>query len=97
MRKRKTARGFSSIEFKDVYDVKCSIQESSSGIKACIWIGADDIGLKEFKAGEGWKDIEFEQSVSHHFIANNRMHLSQKEVKKLIPILQKFVDTGSIY
>lgn len=27
---------------------------------------------------------------------NIRMHLTQKQVKKIIPILQKFVETGEI-
>jgi hypothetical protein len=29
-------------------------------------------------------------------IANNRMHLNRKQVVQLLPILQKFVDTGEI-
>jgi len=29
-------------------------------------------------------------------VGTDRMHLSQKQVKKLIPLLQKFVDTGDL-
>lgn len=35
---RKTARGFSLIEFEDYYHHDCSLQESSN-IDPCIWLG----------------------------------------------------------
>ena len=30
------------------------------------------------------------------YIANTRMHLTQSQVKQIMPILQKFVETGEI-
>jgi len=65
---------------------------------ACIWLGANEIGMQEFKAGSGWvQRPEFdESSISHHFIANNRMHLTRQQVKKILPILQQFCETGEI-
>jgi hypothetical protein len=96
MKRSKTNRGFTIIRFKDSGGTVCTIQESSSAIAAKIWIGAEDIGLQEFKAGQGWKPVQLNDTIEHHFIANNRMHLTQAQVNKLIPILQKFVKTGTL-
>ena len=96
MRAKKTDRGFIYYDFKDRNGIECSIQKSSIVTEDCIWLGADDIGLKHFKAFEGWKDVELVNKIEEHYIANNRMHLNRKQVKKLIPILQKFVLTGEI-
>lgn len=92
----KTERGFDYKSFKDRNGVECSIQKSSIATEDCIWLGANDIGLKHFKAHEGWNDIEFNNTIEEHWIANNRMHLSRNQVKKLLPILQKFVETGEL-
>jgi hypothetical protein len=99
MKITKTKRGFKKGEFLDFNGVKCSIQMSSIATDDCIWFGAKEIGLQEFVAfrkPSAWKDVELKESEGHHYIANNRMHLSRKQVKKLIPILQKFVDTRSL-
>ena len=101
MKKTKTQRGFSLVEFKDENGIECNIQKSSLATKDCIWFGAKNIGLKEFVAHrqpEAWvnRDEVDICSMEHHFVANNRMHLSKTQVKKLIPILQKFVETGEI-
>jgi hypothetical protein len=98
MKTKKTQRGFAIANFKDDKGVECSIQKSSSAMKDCIWLGANKIELKEFEAGKGWVDrTEFdEHSIEHHFIANTRMHLTRTQVKKLLPILQKFVETGEL-
>jgi len=34
--------------------------------------------------------------ISKEVMVQTRMHLDRKQVKKLLPILQKFVDTGDI-
>lgn len=98
MKVKKTQRGFSIVNFKDQYKTECSIQKSSLMGEDCIWFGANKIGLKEFVAHKGWTDRADadEHTYEHHFVANNRMHLTRKQVAKLIPILQKFVDTGDI-
>lgn len=98
MKKKKTDRGFSIVEFKDRTGAACSLQKSSLALVDAIWLGSNKIGLKEFKAGKGWIDREeFDKgTIAHHYIANNRMHLTRKQVKKLLPLLQKFVDTGDI-
>ncbi len=98
MKIEKTERGFAIAEFTDHCGTSCSIQESSLS-EPCIWLGANDIGLKEFKAGEGWKDRkEFDETneIQHHYVANNRMHLTVDNVRELLPLLQKFVETGGL-
>lgn len=101
-------RFFSRGEFVDSKGVECSIQESSAamlGSGDCgpfIWIGCDKIDLQEFTPGQGWKPRpEFDEpdNFPHgkSYIGNTRMHLSQEQVKELLPILQHFAEHGSIY
>jgi len=99
MKRETTQRGFGIYQFKDSSGMECNIQKSSSAIQDHIWLGAEKIGLKEFRAGEGWKDrTEFDDTdtISHHFIANSRMHLTRDQVAELLPILTQFVETGEI-
>lgn len=96
MKKKKTERGFSYLEFKDYNRVKCNIQKSSLATSNAIWIGAEDIGLKRFSAGLGWQDVRLISTEKDHYVANNRMHLTQEQVANILPILQKFVETGEI-
>ena len=101
MKVKKNKRGFGYIEFKDQHGTECSIQKSSIATEQCIWFGADKIGLQEFVAyryPSAWverTDVDV-HTMEHHFVANNRMHLTRKQVAKLLPILQKFVDTGEL-
>lgn len=101
MKVKKTNRGFGIVSFKDQHGTECSIQKSSLATADCIWLGADKIGLKEFVAfrqPDAWVDrTEFdEHTMTHHFVANNRIHLTRRQVAKLLPILQNFVDTGEL-
>lgn len=89
--KTKTGRGFSLIEFKDRYDIDCTIQKSSLATENAIWFGAKEIGLRQMSIN-GWEDVKLEGDP----IANNRMHLTQDQVKSLLPTLQRFADTGEI-
>lgn len=96
-----TARGFPYIEFLDSNDIECTIQISSAYREedVLIWFGANDIGLKEFVAyrkPSAWQDVELKQSQGHHFVANNRMHLTQSKVRELLPILTHFAETGEL-
>lgn len=93
----KNSRGFEYQKFEDANGVECSIQESSVATDSLIWLGANDIGLKEFVAnrpGGAWQDVELADTMQHHYVANNRMHLTRDQVASLIPILQHFVNTG---
>lgn len=62
----------------------------------CIWLGANEIGLKHFITGKGWSDIPTPFQMDDHWIANTRMHLTRDQVAALLPILQRFVETGEI-
>lgn len=94
---KKTQRGFGYREFNDANGVLCNVQESSAvRDEALIWFGADNIGLKHFVAGQGWQDVELTNTMEEHYVANNRMHLTQSQVAALIPILQDFVETGRV-
>lgn len=94
-------------EFTDHYDVPCSIQKSSLAFEDCIWLGVDDpkpqilssdavkLGLRKRTYDErdnGWVDFEIPKEVS----IRTRMHLSREMVAELLPILQRFVETGEI-
>jgi hypothetical protein len=96
MKIKHTERGFSYTEFTDSYGAVCSIQKSSAAAEDKIWFGAKEIGLKHFKAFEGWKDVVLTQTMEEHYVANNRMHLTRDMVRELLPTLQKFVETGDL-
>jgi hypothetical protein len=103
----KTQRGFRTGTFTDRYGEQCSIQKSSLATEDAIWLGIDDanpqimcskaieMGLRErtnTEADNGWTKFFVPKDV----LMSTRMHLTKKEVKMLIPILQKFVETGEI-
>ena len=90
MKIKKTVRGFSCYEFEDCNGIKCSLQESSS--EDAIWLGCEDANPQRLIPGEGWHVIE----MPSEYIANTRMHLTQDQVKNLLPVLQKFVEKGEI-
>lgn len=105
MKKTKTARGFRLIEFKDHYGSPCSIQKSSLATDDAIWLGVSDpnpqiLAADAYRMGlsgvssysNGWVPFNIPKEVS----ITSRMHLTRKEVKDLIPILQRFADTGEL-
>ncbi len=87
-----TARGFALGEFIDGNGVPCSIQKSSAACRDMLWLGADEIGLKQLRPGRGgWVDIP---TPDHQ--ANTRMHLTRENVKALLPLLRHFARTGDL-
>ena len=89
-----THRGFKIIEFKDLYDTKCNIQESSLATDEAIWIGVEDANPQIMNSNNsGWSDYPIPKEV----FLTTRMHLTRKQVEKILPILEKFVSTGDIY
>ena len=100
----KTNRGFDIGGFTDRYGAKCSIQKSSLATVDAIWFGVDDpnplimasdanrLGLPTNGETSGWVKYDVPKEV----LINTRMHLTRKQVSKLLPILQKFVETGEI-
>ncbi len=88
-------RGFKVIEFMDRYNVGCTIQESS--LCDAIWFGVNEAEPKILASdimedGTGWAKYPIPNNV----LINTRMHLTVDQVRELIPILQKFVDTGRL-
>ena len=99
----KTMRGFPLVKFEDTNGYSCSLQKSSSAMYDLIWLGCDDVPPKIMarKAKEhgietdettGWVDYP----LPNDCLQINRMHLSRKQVFKLLPHLIKFVITGDI-
>lgn len=95
--------GFKFAQFTDRYAHTCSIQKSSLGTEDAIWIGVNDVDPKirvtnAKKLGiitnetTGWIPYPVPEDVSFY----SRMHLTKKQVKQLLPILQKFVQTGDL-
>lgn len=99
----KTARGFDLIEFVDRYDAKCSLQESSLASEPAIWFGCNDanpqimasdakrLGIST-NSDSGWIPYD----IPSHVSLNTRMHLTQDQVKELLPYLKRFAKTGSL-
>lgn len=81
MKLRTTDRGFGIIEFKDQYEQPCSLQKSSIATIDCIWLGVH---------------TEIDLNTKKELGPAQRMHLTQKQVKELLPYLEKFATTGDI-
>ena len=103
MKRTKTGRGFSFVEFEDSYGKKCSIQKSSNAEGDYIWIGCDDAEPKVLarEAGRlgintehttGWVDYPIPKNVS----LTTRMHINKDQAEDIIAILNEFVSTGEI-
>jgi len=103
MKQTITDRGFEYIDFEDSYNNNCSIQKSSLADEDTIWFGINNIEPKIMAQDAKKVGIKTEQEVGwieypipKEVFINTRMHLNQEQVKELIPILQKFVETGEI-
>jgi len=92
LKRKKTHRGFPYYEFRDRYDVPCSLQKSSLAFEDAIWLGTDDEQPRVLKQGKGWVDYPMPEEYS----VNTRMHLTRFQVFRLLPVLLKFVLTGKI-
>lgn len=97
IKKAYTNRGFGNIEFKDRYGAECSIQKSSLATEDAIWFGVNNADPKimasKIKAdGTGWVTYDIPKDV----LLTTRMHLTQDQVKVLLPILKVFADTGEL-
>lgn len=100
---RRTNRGFPLREFTDYYGKACSIQKSSLADKDAIWFGIDNaepivlasqaasVGVNTNET-TGWVTFPIPDAVSIH----TRMHLTREQVRKLLPVLTRFVDTGDV-
>lgn len=98
-----TGRGFEFTEFYDRYNQKCSVQKSSLATEDCIWFGVDDVNPKIMARDAAKCGVQTEEEVGwvtfpipSEVLLSTRMHLTREQVADLIPILQKFVDTGEL-
>ncbi len=96
MEKTKTGRGFTLYTFKDSNGVECTVQQSSSAMESKIWVGAKELDLQHFKAGEGWEKIDLIDTIQEHYVANNRMHLNREQAIELRNVLDSFIENGEI-
>jgi len=73
-------RGLWVADFVDQYGKACSIQDSSLATEACIWLGRN------------------ENEEPHYYGRPRmpRMHLTQKQVAALLPLLEHFVQHGQL-
>jgi hypothetical protein len=87
-----TNRGFDILEFLDLYEVPCSLQKSSLATEDAIWFGRNDASPRQLVPNKGWTPIE----MPANYCADTRMHLTQDQVRALLPALQYFANTGDI-
>lgn len=98
-----TERGFATIEFTDRYGDDCIIQKSSLATEDAIWFGIRDatpqiMASDALAAGvdtneaTGWVPYPIPKNV----LLTTRMHLTRELVAELLPILQRFVETGEV-
>lgn len=103
----KSGRGFPLVEFKDFYDVPCSIQASSLAIyqqpgTSAIWLGVDDAAPKIMKSDALKLGMELPPGevsgwmpfpVPPQVSFNTRMHLDRKQVQALVNHLQAWLES----
>lgn len=103
-----TSRGFRIDKFVDSYGHECSLQKSSSAMEDKIWLGIDDpkpiiMASDAAKMGRtdllepgqpivGWVPWTLPDEVQ----ISTRMHLTQAQVKDLLPALRHFAKTGQL-
>jgi hypothetical protein len=103
MKHSTTNRGFDIFEFTDLYGNECSVQKSSLATEDAIWLGvnaanpkilASEASVYGVATNEtcGWVEYPVPRCVS----MTTRMHLSRYQAAALLPILQRFVDTGDL-
>lgn len=91
---KQTNRGFDYTKFKDKYGHQCSLQKSSIATEDCIWLGIDNPKLTVFEDENMGKYLVTD--LPSNWTVDSRMHLTQQQVKELLPYLQKFAETGEL-
>lgn len=79
-----TDRGFGVIRFNDAYGAKSSLQESSL---ARIENESGDIS-----DGHIWFGVD--RDLDGKYVEYGRMHLTQTQMRELLPLLEHFVEFG---
>lgn len=94
MELEKNNRGFYNGNFTDLYGEICSIQKSSLATDDAIWLGINKPKLTVFKNEQKGQYLECE--IPKNFSVSSRMHLNREQVAELLPLLQRFVETGDL-
>lgn len=98
-----TNRGFDYLQFLDRYGNECSIQKSSLATENAVWFGINNANPQimssqaryygvETEETTGWVPYPIPDEVSLH----TRMHLTQEQVKELLPALKHFAKHGEL-
>lgn len=90
-----TSRGFGIFCFTDGSGTQCNIQESSAcRDEGLIWLGAAQLNVQVMK-DNGWETLNIEKLPDVTSVCGNeRMHLTQSNVKELLPLLTYFAEHG---
>lgn len=88
-----TQRGFARVEFKDINNISCSLQQSSLATDDAIWLGCNEANTQYFVPYEGWKPVPIPSNQG--VVANTRMHLNREGVEALIVSLQRWLKKGT--
>lgn len=99
MKQKTTQRGFSYYDFRDANGAYCSLQESSAvrfededgGIPdTLIWLGID-------RERDGFVPGKEVSNYEGNMVKlGARMHLTQSQVRELLPLLSYFVEHGEL-
>jgi len=99
METKHTSRGFALITFEDRNGEACSLQKSSIATEDAIWFGVDNANPQMFlpNGNPSWRPLPLPSlPEGYHFSFTTRMHLTQENVKELLPALTHFVETGEL-
>lgn len=103
MKLKKSPRGWKYAEFKDRYGATCSIQESSSGEEASLWLGVDDVEPKVLASQASSVGVQTNETcgwvpypIPEEVLLSSRMHINIKMAKELVKHLNKFIKTGHL-
>lgn len=83
--------------FKDLNEQECSLSVSRIETTRAVYFGVDEPEMKIRKRSltdGSLKNVDFLPPVE--LKVSSRMLLTQEQVKELLPMLQKFVDTGEL-
>ncbi|MCE0925999.1 hypothetical protein [Pseudomonas monteilii] len=99
----KTERGFTLLEFSDLYGARCNIQLSSLAEREAIWIGVESAEPQIMASQAAAFGVQTKETVGwvrypvpDQVLLTTRMHLSREQVAALLPVLQRFAATGEV-
>ncbi len=97
----KSQRGFRFIKFEDANGNPCSLQESSAARdEGLVWFGNDTkntINVMNHLGQRGWSKVNLDSIYGHgNVVIDDRMHLTQSQVKDMLPYLIYFAEHGEL-